>query len=195
VPIITKRKKPIIKQENLICTLDFNKEHLFLCTAPFFWYLREEKLEIQIWTSENDTYDYSQSFASSTDKLLGSIYIDLSLLLNKQRQSHRFSSILPIFKQGTKDLHGACVQIQMSIDKSKDFNELKVHSLSDPINFSLFFQNRNHTDMSNDVEFESCHLNLMNNDHALRTIMNNIFSVVINIEQAAHLSTIYFSDE
>ena len=135
MPIITKRKRAIIEREKLICTLDFNKEHLFLCTAPFFWYLREEKLEIQIWSSENDTYDYSHSFASSTDKLLGSIYIDLSALLNKQRKSsHRFSSILPIFKQGTKDFHGARVQIQMSIDKSKDFYELRVHFLPNYFN-------------------------------------------------------------
>jgi hypothetical protein len=139
VPIITKRKRAVTERENLICTLDFNKEHLFLCTAPFFWYLREEKLEIQIWSSENDTYDYSHSFASTTDKLIGSIYIDLSVLLNKQRKAHRFSSILPIFKQGTKDFHGACVQIQMNIDKSKDFYELRVYFLTNHFNAIHFF--------------------------------------------------------
>ncbi len=129
MPIITKRRKGIIDRDNLICKLDFNKEHLFLCSAPFLWYLREEKLEIQIWTSENDTYDYSQSLASTTDKLIGSIYVDFNLLSNKKRKSHRLSSILPIFKQGTKDLNGACVQIQLTIEKSKDFNELRVYIL------------------------------------------------------------------
>lgn len=111
----------------MICQLDFNREHLFLCTAPFLWYLREEKLEIQIWTSENDAYDYSQASASSTEKLLGSIYLDLSPLLNKQRKSHRLSLILPILKQGIKDFHGACVHIQLTMDKPKDFQELRVN--------------------------------------------------------------------
>jgi hypothetical protein len=127
VPIITKRKKSYINKNNLICDLQFTKEHLFLSSTPFLWYIREEKLEIQIWTSENDTYDYSQSLASTTDKLIGSIYIDLNLLSNKKRKSHRISSILPIFKQGTKYLNGACVQIHITLEKSKDFNELKVY--------------------------------------------------------------------
>jgi hypothetical protein len=127
VSIITKRRKAIINRNNLICELQFNKEHLFLSSAPFLWYLREEKLEIQIWISENDTYDYSQSLASTTDKLLGSIYIDFNSFCNRKRKSHRLSAILPIFKQGAKNLNGACVQIHVTMDKSKDLNELKVY--------------------------------------------------------------------
>jgi hypothetical protein len=127
VPIVTKRKKPIVDRNNVICELKFTKEHLFLCSAPFLWYLREEKLEIQIWISENDTYDYSQSLASTTDKLLGSIYIDFNSFCNRKRKSHRMSAILPIFKQGAKNLNGACVQIHVTMDKSKDFNELRVY--------------------------------------------------------------------
>ncbi|CAF4661027.1 unnamed protein product, partial [Rotaria magnacalcarata] len=125
MPIITKRKKATVDRNNVKCDLQFNREHLFLCSEPFLWYLREEKLEIQIWSSENDTYDYSQSLASTTDKLIGSVYVDLNLLCNKNRKSHRLSAILPLFKQGTKDLTGASVQIHLAIDKSKDFNELR----------------------------------------------------------------------
>lgn len=124
VPIITKRKKPIVDRQNLICELQFHKEHLFLCSEPFLWYLREEKLEIQIWTSENDTFDYSET--STTDKLIGSVYVDLQSLCDRKRKSHRLNSILPIFKAGSKDLAGASVQIHMTLDKSKDFNELRV---------------------------------------------------------------------
>jgi hypothetical protein len=128
VPIITKRKKPIVDRHNVICELKFTKEHLFLCSAPFIWYLREEKLEIQVWTSENDSYDYSQlsSSSSSTDKLIGSIYVDLNSLCDRRRKSHRLSAILPMFKNGTKDLGGGFVQVHVTIDKSKDFNELRV---------------------------------------------------------------------
>ena len=125
VPIITKRKKPIVDRQNVICELKFSKEHLFLCSAPFLWYLREEKLEIQIWTSENDALDHSSTL-SSTDKLIGSIYVDLNSLCSRKRKSHRLSSILPLFKHGTKDMGGAFAQVHVTIDKSKDFNELRV---------------------------------------------------------------------
>ncbi|CAF3248775.1 unnamed protein product [Rotaria socialis] len=180
MPIITKRKKATVDRNNVKCELQFNKEHLFLCSEPFLWYLREEKLEIQIWSSENDTYDYSQSLASTTDKLIGSVYVDLNLLCNRKRKSHRLSAILPLFKQGTKDLTGASVQIHLAIDKSKDFNELR---------------NQNGLDTADDAELDSYldnrYLNSISNDRTLRNITNNIFSVLINIEQAAHLPNIY----
>lgn len=125
MPIITKRKKGIIQHNNLICKLDFTKEHLFLINHPFLQYLREEIFEIQIWISENNIYDYTQSLASTTDKLIGSIYINLNDLLNRKKDKF-YKKILPIFKQGTKDLYGANVQIDITMNKTKDFNEIKV---------------------------------------------------------------------
>lgn len=35
----------------------------------------------------------------------------------------------------------------------------------------------------------------MNNNRALRTLTNNLFSVLIHIEQATHLPTIYSESE
>ena len=121
MPILTQRKKPIIDRSSVQCDLKFRKEHLFLCSAPFLWYLREEKFEIQIWTSDNSSGEFS-----STDKLLGSVYVDLNSLSNRKRKSHRLNAILPMFKHGCKDLGGAWAQIHVTIDKSKDFNELRV---------------------------------------------------------------------
>lgn len=50
-------------------------------------------------------------------------------------------------------------------------------------------------DTSDDIELDSYldnrYLNLINNDSALRSVTKNIFSVVINIEQAAHLPNIH----
>ena len=66
---------------------------------------------------------------STTDKLIGSIYVDLNSLCNRKRTTHRISTILPIFKQGTKDLTGACVQVHVTINKAKDFNELRVSKM------------------------------------------------------------------
>ncbi|CAF0929940.1 unnamed protein product, partial [Didymodactylos carnosus] len=187
MPIITKRKNIIIDKQNVSCELKFTKEHLFLCSSPFIWYLREEKFEIQIWTSESDYYEQEQS---STDKLIGSIYIDLNSLCDRKRKTHRLSAILPMFKHGTKDLAGAFVQTHITIDKSKDFNELRSRGV----------------DSSNDAEIDSYlenrHLNLILPDSdqlpmnkALRTITNNIFSVIVNIEQAAHLPNVYSKTE
>ncbi|CAF0752136.1 unnamed protein product [Didymodactylos carnosus] len=187
MPIITKRKKPIIDKHYVSCELKFNKEHLFLCSSPFIWYLREEKFEIQIWTSENDHYEQAQS---STDKLIGSIYIDLNSLCDRKRKTHRLSAILPMFKNGTKDLAGSYVQTHITIDKSKDFNELRSYSAS----------SSNDTEIDSYLENRHLHLILPDNNQlpmnrALHTITNNVFSVIINIEQAAHLPNVYSKTE
>ncbi|CAF1141894.1 unnamed protein product [Adineta ricciae] len=185
MPIITKRKKPIMDKQNVICELKFTKEHLFLCSAPFLWYLREEKLEMQIWTSENDSYDYSSTSAvASTDRHIGSIYVDLNSLCDRKRKSHRLNAVLPMFKLGSKDLGGAFAQVHVTIDKSKDFNELRSRDSGDRPN-----------DAELDSYLENRQLNLIGDDHALRTVTNNVFSVIVNIEQAAHLPNIYSKPE
>ncbi|CAM4925264.1 unnamed protein product [Rotaria socialis] len=168
MPIISKRKKPIVDRHNVICELKFSKDHLFLCSAPFLWYLREEKLEVQIWTSDNDSYDYSPS-VSSTDKLIGSIYVDLNSLCDRKRKTHRLNAILPMFKHGAKDLGGAFAQVHVTIDKSKDFNELRSRDDIDASN-----------DRELDIYVDRHHSNITSHDHALRTITNNVFSVSKN---------------
>lgn len=54
-------------------------------------------------------------------------------------------------------------------------------------------------DPPNDLELDSYmdtrYFNLINNDRALRTMTNNLFSVVVSIEEAAHLPTIHSSTE
>ena len=89
-------------------------------------YIREEKFEIQIWLSENHVYDYSKSISNQIDKYLGSIYIDLHVLLT-QKDIHL---ILPIFKQGTKDLSEATVEIQLTMEKSSDIQVEKTRARS-----------------------------------------------------------------
>ena len=65
--------------------------------------------------------------------------------------------------------------------------------------FCAFFQSRDSVDTPNDAELDSYlenrQLNLIGDDRALRTLTNNVFSVIINIEQAAHLPNIYSKPE
>lgn len=58
------------------------------CTQPLMWYLREEKLEVQVWTAF--TKDKAQR-PRDTDRLVGSAFIDLSLFAKTSRQKPTIS--------------------------------------------------------------------------------------------------------
>jgi len=133
VSVLTKRQQINRKQKTFISQLDFHKNHFYLYSQPLLNYIREEKFEIQIWLSENHVYDYSKSISNQIDKYLGSSYIDLHVLLT-QKDIHL---ILPIFKQGTKDLSEATVEIQLTMDKSSD---IQVKKNNQHIQIDLHFQ-------------------------------------------------------
>ncbi|XP_070553573.1 C2 domain-containing protein 3-like [Ptychodera flava] len=111
-----------------LCYLDVNEEdyiavdlkhsHNFHCqsTQPFSWYLREERLELQLWVSYNsDPSGRSDSRPRHRDKLIGCAYVDMSVLADKRRQHHRISGLYPLFKPGSVDMGGACMRVHINM--------------------------------------------------------------------------------
>lgn len=58
------------------------------CTEPLMWYLREEKLEIQVWATF--TKDKAQR-PRDTDRLVGSAFIDLASFAKTSRKNFTIS--------------------------------------------------------------------------------------------------------
>lgn len=60
------------------------------CTQPLLWYLREEKLEVQVWVSftKNKT-----TRPSDSDHLVGSAFVDLSSLAKTSKQKLTLSGM------------------------------------------------------------------------------------------------------
>lgn len=52
-------------------------------TQPLIWYLREEKLEVQVWVAFTK---HKTQRPSDTDRLVGSAFVDLSSLAKKPKQ-------------------------------------------------------------------------------------------------------------
>ncbi|GFS11303.1 C2 domain-containing protein 3-like, partial [Elysia marginata] len=71
-------------------------------------YLREEKLEIQVWLTFGRDQDSKRS--RQRDKWLGSCYIDLESLTGTRRGRQRVSGLFPIFKPATDNLKSAFVK-------------------------------------------------------------------------------------
>ncbi|XP_077984214.1 C2 domain-containing protein 3-like [Glandiceps talaboti] len=99
-------------------TADLKYSHNFHCqpSQPFMWYLREERLEVQLWVSySTDPSGKRDSRPRHRDKLIGCAYIDTSTLADKRRQHHRISGLYPLFKPGSVDMGGACIRVHINM--------------------------------------------------------------------------------
>lgn len=106
------------------------------CNQPLMWYLREEKLEVQVWAAF--TKDKTQR-PRDTDRLVGSAFIDLSSFAKTSRQNLTISGklcstcsifirtlesnsrffcvagVFPLFRRTAADLQGASLRVHMTL--------------------------------------------------------------------------------
>ncbi|XP_077350359.1 LOW QUALITY PROTEIN: C2 domain-containing protein 3 [Festucalex cinctus] len=81
-------------------------------SQPLMWYLREERLEVQVWVAFQK--DKSQR-PRDTDRLLGSAFIDLSSLVKAHKQKSTLSGVYPLFERTAADLQGAALRVHISL--------------------------------------------------------------------------------
>ncbi|XP_042342657.1 C2 domain-containing protein 3 [Plectropomus leopardus] len=81
-------------------------------TQPLMWYLREERLEVQVWVAF--TKDKAQR-PRNTDRLVGSAFIDLSSLAKTPKQMLSISGVYPLFRRSAADLQGAALRVHITM--------------------------------------------------------------------------------
>ncbi|XP_029027492.1 C2 domain-containing protein 3 isoform X2 [Betta splendens] len=81
-------------------------------TQPIIWYLREERLEVQVWVSFNK---HKAERPSDTDRLVGSAFVDLSTLAKTTKQKLILSGVYPLFRRTAADLQGAALRVHITL--------------------------------------------------------------------------------
>ncbi|XP_040024846.2 C2 domain-containing protein 3 isoform X1 [Gasterosteus aculeatus] len=81
-------------------------------TQPLMWYLREEKLEVQVWVAF--TKDKAQR-PRDTDRLVGSAFVDLSPLTKTPSRKPTLSGVYPLFRRSAADLQGAALRVHIAL--------------------------------------------------------------------------------
>ncbi|XP_034404215.1 C2 domain-containing protein 3 isoform X2 [Cyclopterus lumpus] len=84
-------------------------------TQPLMWYLREEKLEVQVWVAF--TKDKTQR-PRDTDRLVGSAFVDLSSLAKTSTKKLTLSGVYPVFRRSAADLEGAALRVHITLTAS-----------------------------------------------------------------------------
>ncbi|XP_056138770.1 C2 domain-containing protein 3 [Lampris incognitus] len=101
-------------------------------SQPLLWYLREERLEVQVWVAFRK--DKTQR-PHDTDRLVGSAFVDLSTLAKRSSHRRTVSGVYPLFRRSAQDLQGAALRVHISlttdsrpeqfslrVDHQEDFN-------------------------------------------------------------------------
>ncbi|TMS07832.1 C2 domain-containing protein 3 [Larimichthys crocea] len=89
-----------------------SKSVLLRSTQPLMWYLREERLEVQVWVAFQK--DKTQR-PRDTDRLVGSAFVDLSPLAKTPKQKLTLSGVYPLFRRSATDLQGAALRVHITL--------------------------------------------------------------------------------
>ncbi|KAG7322193.1 hypothetical protein KOW79_015051 [Hemibagrus wyckioides] len=79
---------------------------------PLLWYLREEKLEVQLWVSFSKE---KRMRPHKLDRLVGSAFVDLSTLAKTSEHKQTISGVYPLFKPSAADLGGAALRVHITV--------------------------------------------------------------------------------
>ncbi|XP_044058506.1 C2 domain-containing protein 3 isoform X2 [Siniperca chuatsi] len=81
-------------------------------TQPLMWYLREERLEVQVWVAFKK--DKTQR-PRDTDRLVGSAFVDLSSLAKTPKQKLTLSGVYALFRRSAANLQGAALRVHITM--------------------------------------------------------------------------------
>ncbi|XP_067841942.1 C2 domain-containing protein 3 [Heptranchias perlo] len=113
--ICTSLQKPVLTDNKSHVTVSFDQAktiHLKR-TQSLVWYLKEERLEVQVWVAYGK--DSKTLRPHDTDRLIGYSFIDLSTLIEKSSRKLIVSGVYPLFKRGASDLSGAALRLHVTL--------------------------------------------------------------------------------
>ncbi|KAJ1120347.1 hypothetical protein NDU88_008518 [Pleurodeles waltl] len=114
-PVCSPLARPKVSEDGKQVTALFEQTKSVELTKdqPFLWYLREERLEIQVWRAYGK--DLKAERPQDTDRLVGCAYVDLSSLGERSLRKLTVSGVYPLFKRNASDLSGAGVRVHIAL--------------------------------------------------------------------------------
>ncbi|KAI5611166.1 C2 domain-containing protein 3, partial [Silurus asotus] len=163
---------------------------------PLLWYLREERLEMQLWVSFGKE---KRMRPHKLDRLVGSAFIELSALTTTSKQKQTISGVYSLFKPSAADLGGAAVRAHITVTAGSIPHKCSAPPfMEEEIQLSSSGEeeeNRRHSSIqfpTPDIQSSQCGLsNRQQNKSGLNSSVitnDNIFTATVSVERAMHLS-------
>ncbi|XP_051963603.1 C2 domain-containing protein 3-like [Xyrauchen texanus] len=109
-------RHPVLENdgEEGLATVAFqgSRSVVFRRTQPLHWYLREERLEVQLWVAFGKE---KRVRPHNADRLLGSAFVDLSALATSLKHHQTLSGVYPLFKRSAVNLSGAALRVHITV--------------------------------------------------------------------------------
>ncbi|XP_016160650.1 PREDICTED: C2 domain-containing protein 3 isoform X2 [Ficedula albicollis] len=108
-------KRPRLSDDAQSVTVNFRKPSKVTLrrSQGLLWFLREEKLEIQVWWAYGKESEVERPL--DTDRLIGSAYVELAALAERSQGTLSVSGVYPLFRCNAADLAGAAVRVHVSL--------------------------------------------------------------------------------
>ncbi|XP_054901560.1 C2 domain-containing protein 3 isoform X2 [Poeciliopsis prolifica] len=123
--VCSRLKHPCVEGDQATVSFEGSRTVELRVTQPLVWYLREEKLEVQVWVtfSKNRT-----TRPSDSDRLVGSAFVGLASLAKTPKQKQSLSGVYPLFMRSAADLQGAALRVHITpLDGSVPTNLSAAH--------------------------------------------------------------------
>ena len=112
----------LIFYSQILSQINHEQKYCYRVSSDLFRYLRESKLEIQVWAiygslnKLNMNFDYDQNEDPNDVRLLGSGFFELSnLILACDQQEKSINHIIPIWKRGVANFGNSNVTVTVHI--------------------------------------------------------------------------------
>ncbi|XP_078514692.1 C2 domain-containing protein 3 isoform X2 [Lissotriton helveticus] len=195
-PVCSPLARPKVSEDGKQVTALFEQTKSVELTKdqPLLWYLREERLEIQVWRAYGK--DPKAERPQDTDRLVGCAYVDLSSLGERSLRKLTVSGVYPLFKRNASDLSGAGVRVHIALASAyhpsvpirrnsytEDAGDSEAGQTDDGEPHASDKQNYQKPSSSSEAApgFQS-------SEEACEVDMENTFAVNITVERAMHLS-------
>ncbi|NWY55248.1 C2CD3 protein, partial [Chionis minor] len=111
-------RRPKLSDDTKNVTVNFKKPNKVTLrrSQGLLWFLREEKLEIQVWWAYSKEKDVERPL--DTDRLIGSAYVDLAALAERSRTPLSVSGVYPLFRCNAANLAGAAVRVHVVLSSA-----------------------------------------------------------------------------
>ncbi|XP_075579238.1 C2 domain-containing protein 3 [Pelecanus crispus] len=188
-------RRPKLSDDTKNVTVNFKKPNKVTLrrSQGLLWFLREEKLEIQVWWAYGKENDVERPL--DTDRLIGSAYVDLAALAERSRTTLSVSGVYPLFRCNAANLAGAAVRVHIVLSSTSAALPGRLHCAEEYSN-SEDEGTEKAPDLSQQVsENQSQKLDIISSESTNGKpqeddvmFLENTVAVSILVERAMHLS-------
>ncbi|XP_026545121.1 C2 domain-containing protein 3 [Notechis scutatus] len=184
----TSLRRPKLTEGEKHGTVVFKKPNRTeLRSAPaLFWYLREEKLELQVWRAYGKDGDVERPL--DTDRLIGSAYVDLAPLAESSRKKKTVSGVFPLFRRNAANLGGAALRVHITVTPSPCGGSGNHEEDKDSSSSSSVAGEKKAAEQESEVRSEADpSVDKVSQDKPAACDLEDTFAVSILVERAMHL--------